>query len=58
MALALEPYDPPFAPFIWNENDAVWEAETRLWSLIAPSTDFWEDNIELWEAEAQLWELA
>jgi len=31
MALSQAPQ--PSAPFIWNENTVLWEAETRTWSL-------------------------
>ena len=47
MALAEAPYVPPFAPFIWNLDTELWEAETREWEWTipqAPVADFTSDT--------------
>ena len=32
-ALATHSFVPPVAPFIWDQNTELWEAEVRTWSL-------------------------
>ena len=32
-AIADNACNPPFAPFVWNQNTTLWESETRTWSL-------------------------
>ena len=48
MALAEAAYVPPFAPFIWNLDTELWEAETRVWEWTIPQTpvaDFTSDAV-------------
>tara|TARA_R110000822_G_scaffold300062_1_gene423335 strand:+ start:159 stop:1163 length:1005 start_codon:yes stop_codon:yes gene_type:complete len=48
MALAFQAYVPPFAPFIWNLDTELWEAETRVWEWTIPQVpvaDFTSDAV-------------